>query len=70
MGWQRLMVRINIGPDLSGLSPSPAAEEKGKEIRLISTPANETWTNGETLEEPGKLRGPARPSCLKPWVKH
>lgn len=46
----RLMVRIHLGPDPSGLSASLAAKEEGRKVSV-----KETWTNGETLEESGNF---------------
>lgn len=60
------MAGINFGPGPSGLSVSLTTEEEGKKMRLVFVSVNNTWANGETLQEPGHFRGPARSSCLKP----
>lgn len=50
----RLLVRLNLGPDPSELSAELAVEEEGKKMQLTSISVNETWANGETLEEQGQ----------------
>lgn len=55
VGLRRLMVRINCGPDPSGLSASLAAKEGGRKVSVR-----------RICRGIGTLRGPIRPSCLRP----